>query len=129
MSDGHDPKAPDPTNADIMRRLDAFADRAEKHEKRLNALEADREVVHRLHARVGEMSEKVTVIRELLQHSEETVVVALRLAGRAIAADVLAGVRSEMATVREDVQELRRSVESRPCLVQQTTDCPEGNIA
>lgn len=121
MSDGHGP-----TNADILRRLDSFAERAEKHERRLAALEADRDLVQRLHARVSEMGEKVTVIHQMLEHSEETVRAALRLAGRTIAADVLAGVRSEMSTVRADVRELRKSVEARPCLVAPSGTCPEG---
>lgn len=125
--------APGPTNADLMKRLDAFdqrteklAERAERTEKRLAALEADRDLVHRLHARVSEIGEKVTVIHEMLSHSEETVRAALRLAGRTIAADVLAGVRSEMSTVRADVQSLRESVEARPCLVAPSGACPEG---
>lgn len=121
MSDGHGP-----TNADLMRRLDDIAGKQDKHEKRITALEAERQLVHNLHARVSEMAEKVTVVHDLLQGNEEHVIAALRLAGRTIAADVLAGVRSEMTTMREDVQQLRRSVEARPCLVKQTEACPEG---
>lgn len=123
MSDGHGP-----TNADILKRLDDFAARAEKTEKRVTALEADRDLVHRLHARVSEMGEKVTVIHEMLSHSEETVREALSLAGRTIAADVIAGLRSEMSTVRHDVQSLREAVEARPCLVAKAEACPEGLV-
>lgn len=115
-----------PTNADIMRRLDDIAAKHDKHEKRIMALEADRQLVHNLHARVGEMAEKVTVIRELLEGNEKQVTDALRQAARSIADDVLAGVRSEMSTVRADVRQLRKSVEARPCLARQDATCPEG---
>ena len=107
------------TNADLMRRLvdieQGLTARLDDHERRVTAVEADRELVHRLHTRVGDLAEKVTVVHEMLQKNEEHVIASIRQAVRSIADDVLAGVRSEMASVRGDVQKLREAVEARPC--------------
>lgn len=113
----------EPSNLDIMRRLDSIAEQykvlAEQHkvhEKRLAALEADRAIVHRLSEHVFQMSREVTVIHALLARSEESVTGALREAGRELSAQVAAAVRSEQEWMRGEVRELREAIESRPCL-------------
>lgn len=106
-----------PTNTDLMRRLDSIAEQYQTHDKRITALEADRAVVHRLAEHVSHMSREVTVIHALLARSEESVTGALREAGRELASQVTAAVRSELSGMRVEAQELRKAIESRPCLI------------
>jgi archaellum component FlaC len=114
VSDGH---SHDPTNADLMRRLDEIVGKVDKHDGRIKALEADRELVHRLHTRVSEISGKVTIIHDMLERNEREITEALRQSVRELSSQMVATVRAEMAMVRDDVRELRVAVESRPCLV------------
>lgn len=117
MSDGHSPGHDPTTNADIMRRLDSIAEQYQTHDKRITALEADRAIVHRLAEHVASMSREVTVIHALLARSEESVAGALRAASRELVLQVTAAVRAEHVGTREELQELRKAIESRPCLV------------
>lgn len=112
------------TNTDIMHAVEALrvdvqrlVDQHDDHERRITVLEPIRTQVDRLTEHVADIGGKVTVIHDLLSKSEDIVTKALRIAGRELSSEVTAMVRGELLGLRDDVRELRESVQARPCLV------------
>jgi septal ring factor EnvC (AmiA/AmiB activator) len=105
----------------LVQSRDAHAATIENHGVRIGELESQhrqhRELVTRLHDRIADVTREVAVVRNLLERSEEITRSTLRIAAQELSSQVTATVRAEMSGLRDDVRELRESVQARPCLV------------
>lgn len=117
----------------LVQSRDAHAAQIETHGVRIGELESQhrqhRELVTRLHDRIADVTREVAVVRNLLEKSEEITRSTLRIAAQELSSQVTATVRAEMAGLREDMRELRESVEARPCIAGHAAECPIPGVS
>lgn len=104
----------------LVQSRDDHAGALDDHGRRIDVLESQqrqhRELVTRLHDRISELSREVTVVRNLLERSEEITRQTLRGAFAEASLQMVAAARAELFGLRSDLGEIAKRLDARPCV-------------